>query len=363
MTATVTALFEISKAVNTTDCLDDLYAAIHISLDKILNLENFAVVIYHKEKDSITFPYFVDEKDTNPGELFDISQKQSLTASLINAGKPLIFYEEDILQKGREEITAAPLGSVSKVWAGAPLKIRGRVFGALVVQSYRSETAFKMTDLALLNSVAEFIAVAVERKRAEKELKASEAKYRDLFNTMPNGFYTSTPEGYYIDANPAFVSMLGYDSLDELKSVYIQADIYVHEAERDQVWYKNSEFINGQEIYRVKRKDGQIIWIEDNARYIKNQDGTVLFNQGICRDITRRKKIEDALHESESRFRAVFDHSYDAIFIHEPDGRLIDVNKTMLRMFDVSREEAFVYMVDDYTGPESSMEAVPRNWA
>jgi diguanylate cyclase (GGDEF)-like protein/PAS domain S-box-containing protein len=364
MTATVTALFEISNAVNTTDCLEDLYTAIHISLDKILNLENFAVVIYHKEKDSITFPYFVDEKDPNPGELFDISQKQSLTARVINAGKALIFYEEDLMKMAAAQ--AGPLiGSVCRVWAGAPLKVRGRVFGALVVQSYRSETAFKKTDLALLNSVAEFIAVAIERKRAEKELKASEAKYRELFDTMPNGLYTSTPQGYYIDANPAFVGMLGYAGLDELKSVYIPTGIYVHEAERDEIQArnKNPEFVDGQEIYRLKRKDGQIIWVEDNARYIKNEDGTVLLNQGICRDITRRKKIEDALHESESRFRAVFDHSYDAIFIHKPDGRLIDVNKTMLKMFCVSYNEALTYTVDDYTGPESSIEAVQRNWA
>ena len=363
MTATVRALFEISNAVHTTDCLDDLYAAIHISLKKILNLENVAVVIYHREKDSITFPYFVDEKDANPGEIPDISQKQSLTARVINAGKPLIFYEEDILQKRREDMTAAPLGSVSKVWAGAPLAVRGQVFGALVVQSYRSREDFRTADLALLNSVAEFIAVAIERKRTEKELQASEAKFRDLFDTMPNGFYTASPEGYYMDANPVFVKMLGYAGLDELKSVHIPTDVYVHDGDENHDRDKNPEFVDGQEIYRVRRKDGQIIWVEDNARYIKNEDGAVLFRQGICRDITRRKKIEDALHESESRFRAVFDHSYDAIFIHEPDGRLIDVNKTMLRMFCVSYNEALTYTVDDYTGPEVRMEVVQRNWA
>jgi len=363
MTATVRALFEISNAVHTTDCLDDLYAAIHISLKKILNLENFAVVLYHREKDSITFPYFVDEKDVNPREIADISKKQSLTAQVINAGKPLIFYEEDILQKRREDMTAAPLGSVCKVWVGAPLKVRGRVFGALVVQSYRSREAFRATDLALLNSVAEFIAVAIERKRTEKELQASEAKFRDLFDTIPNGLYTSTPKGYYIDANPAFVSMLGYAGPEELKSVYIPTGVYVHDGYENHDRDINPGFVDGQEIYRLKRKDGQIIWVEDNARHIKNEDGTVLFRQGICRDITRRKKIEDALHESESRFRAVFDHSYDAIFIHEPDGRLIDVNKTMLRMFCVSYNEALTYTVDDYTGPEVRMEVVQRNWA
>ncbi|RJX30475.1 MAG: translation initiation factor IF-2 [Desulfarculus sp.] len=123
MTTTVRALFEISNAVNTTDCLDDLYAAIHMSLKKILNLENFAVVIYHREKDSISFPYFVDEKDANPGEIKDIGKKQSLTARVINAGKPLIFYEEDLTKMAAAH--AGPLigpliGSVCKVWAGAP---------------------------------------------------------------------------------------------------------------------------------------------------------------------------------------------------------------------------------------------------
>ena len=88
--ATVTALLEISNAVNNTDNLDDLYASIHESLNKILNLENFAIAIYHEEKDSMTFPYFVDELDTNLGEVFDISKKQSLSARVINAGKPLM---------------------------------------------------------------------------------------------------------------------------------------------------------------------------------------------------------------------------------------------------------------------------------
>nr|NJM03983.1 PAS domain S-box protein [Desulfobacula sp.] len=365
MTATVRALFEISNTVNTMDCLDDLYPAIHTSLKNILNLENFAVVIYHREKDAVTFPYFVDEKDQNPGEIPDISRKQSLAAQVINAGKPLIFHEEDILQMRREDRVTTPLGSVCKVWAGAPLKVRGRVLGALVVQSYRSETAFKKTDLALLNSVAEFIAAAIERKRAEKALQESEAKFRGLFDTVPYGFYTSSPEGYYIDANPAFIKMLGYAGLEELKSVHIPARVCVPEAEPDGLPDRRQTpgCIDGQETYRLKQKDGRIIWVEDNARYIKKEDGTLLFRQGICRDITRRKKIEDALHESESRFRAVFDHSYDAIFIHEPDGRLIDVNKTMLRMFDVSHNEALTYTVDDYTGPEVSMDVVQRNWA
>ncbi len=136
-----------------------------------------------------------------------------------------------------------------------------------------------------------------ERKKAEEALKASEAKYRDLFDKMPNGFYTSTPEGNFVDANPAFVRMLGYDSIDELRSVHIPTDIYVHETERVQMHSENfnTEFVDRMESYRLKRKDGQIIWVEDHARYIKDKNGRILFNQGVCKDVTDRKKAEEEL--------------------------------------------------------------------
>ena len=136
-----------------------------------------------------------------------------------------------------------------------------------------------------------------ERKKADEALKASEAKYRDLFDKMPNGFYTSTPEGNFVDANPAFVRMLGYDSIDELRSVHIPTDIYVHETERVQMHSENynTEFVDRMESYRLKRKDGQIIWVEDHARYMKDKNGRVLFNQGVCKDVTDRKKAEEEL--------------------------------------------------------------------
>ena len=81
--STIQALLEISSAVANIENLDDLYAFIHASLNRIFNLTNFAVAIYHEEKDSMTFPYFVDEMDKEMGEVFEISKKQSLSAQVI----------------------------------------------------------------------------------------------------------------------------------------------------------------------------------------------------------------------------------------------------------------------------------------
>ncbi|HPK42344.1 MAG TPA: sensor domain-containing diguanylate cyclase [Synergistales bacterium] len=135
------------------------------------------------------------------------------------------------------------------------------------------------------------------RKAAERAMKESEAKYRELFDSMPVGFYTSTPQGYFLDANPAFIRMLGYGSLEELRSLFIPTDVYASEGERERIDSQdcNEEFVNCIERYRLKRKDGDIIWVEDFARYIKDCSGETLFNQGLCRDITDRLKAEKEL--------------------------------------------------------------------
>ncbi len=73
--ATVNTLFEISSAVNKTENFYDLYASIHESLNKILNIENFAIALYHEENDSMTFPYFADTMGKDIEEIFDIRKK------------------------------------------------------------------------------------------------------------------------------------------------------------------------------------------------------------------------------------------------------------------------------------------------
>ena len=186
---TVKVLFEISNAVNNIDDLDDLYASIHVSLGKIMNVKNFAIAIYHHEKDSMDFPYFVDELDEKLEEVFEISKKQSLTARAINACEPLMFYEEDIMKMDNREGRIAH-HAACKVWAGAPLRIKGKAFGALLVQSYHSKDAFKKENLELLNSVAEFISVSIERKQTQIARDESE-KINHILSRITNAVHTT----------------------------------------------------------------------------------------------------------------------------------------------------------------------------
>jgi transcriptional regulator with GAF, ATPase, and Fis domain len=178
--ATVTALVEISNAVNNTDDFGDLYASIYDSLLKILTVENIAVALNPEDRELLKFPYVAGEPGDTIRELTNISKPQSLPARVVSAGKPMLFYEEDIAKMSPETYeTASP--SACKVVAGAPLKIKGRSTGALMVWSYRSKDAFKESDLGFLNSIAEFIATAIERKQIQIAHKKSDEISQVLF--------------------------------------------------------------------------------------------------------------------------------------------------------------------------------------
>jgi PAS domain S-box-containing protein len=183
-----------------------------------------------------------------------------------------------------------------------------------------------------------------ERKRSMEALRESEAKLKNLFETMPNGYYRSTPEGRFVEVNPAFVKMLGYAGKEELLQVDIPKALYVQEGERG-LFVKdprNSEFLESShfETYRLKTKDGRIILVEDNARYIRDDQGRVAFHEGICRDVTDRKLAEEALRASEERFSKAFNANPGPMVISDIDtGRFIDVNARWLEMLGHTREE------------------------
>lgn len=178
-----------------------------------------------------------------------------------------------------------------------------------------------------------------ERIDIANSLRKSQEKFSNLFETMPSGYYRSTPEGYYIDANPAFIKMLGYESLEELKSLYIPTDVYVNPHERVELTKSNPGFIEREETYRLKRKDGSIIWLEEFSRFIKDKNGNVIYNEGLCKDITDRKLAEEALRESEERFSKAFKSSPAPLVISEIEtGKFIDVNEQWIQMLGYSLE-------------------------
>jgi PAS domain S-box-containing protein len=135
-----------------------------------------------------------------------------------------------------------------------------------------------------------------ERKKAEEALRQSEAKFRTLFENVPDGVYQSTPKGKIITANPALVQMLGYSSLNELCSLNVACDIYSCRNDR-KTWIrkiqKNGHIRNAELV--LKRKDGQKLIVLENASAVRNEQGETVHYEGTLTDITERKMLEERL--------------------------------------------------------------------
>jgi len=146
-------------------------------------------------------------------------------------------------------------------------------------------------------------------------------RYSSIVENAVEGIFQSTPDGHYMLVNPALARMYGYASAEELMGSVrdISKSIYVDDAMRLKFkqLIERDGFVNGLE-YQVYRKDGSIIWISEQARAVKDQDGKVTYYEGFIQDITARKLIETELVSAKeaavaasvakSQFLAVMSH-------------------------------------------------------
>ncbi|WP_293777428.1 bifunctional diguanylate cyclase/phosphodiesterase [uncultured Oxalicibacterium sp.] len=150
-----------------------------------------------------------------------------------------------------------------------------------------------------------FIQDITERKEADEALREAERRYRSIFENAIEGIYQSTPTNGYLAVNPALARMYGYDSPGELIATLhdIEHQVYVDPQRR-------AEFVRLMEQHgvvtnfesRIYRRNGEIIWISENARAVYNNAGKLLFFEGTVEAITERK-----LHEAEIQFQATHD--------------------------------------------------------
>ncbi len=132
-----------------------------------------------------------------------------------------------------------------------------------------------------------------DRKLIGEALKASEELYRNLIERMPDGVYKSTHAGKFVSVNPAMVAILGYDSKEDLMAIDITKELYFEEDEHMRLVTNNKE--DSFDVYKMKRKDGSEVWVEDNGWYTLDEKGNTLYHEGIIRDITERKSAENKL--------------------------------------------------------------------
>jgi PAS domain S-box-containing protein len=177
-------------------------------------------------------------------------------------------------------------------------------------------------------------------KRKEKKLRASHEKYKALIDLKLNCIYIHDFEGKFLDANNASLNLLGY-AKEEIPSLnfasLIEEDQFQQAFETLEEIKQTGSQRNFSE-YKLKKKNDEHVWVET--------DGSLIYHDkypyavlAVARDITDRRKAEEALRESEESYRILVEDMPALICRFTPDGTLSFVNKSYCQYFDKTRDE------------------------
>ncbi len=171
-----------------------------------------------------------------------------------------------------------------------------------------------------------------KRGEAMESLRHAESKYRSIFENATEGIYQTSLAGQYLVVNPMLAKIYGYDSGEELiRSICdIGQQLYVHPGRRE-------EFIQVLEekdlVYQfesaIRRKDGNIIWISENARAVRDAQGDLLYYEGTVVDITDLKQAEEQIRNQ----AALLDKAHDAIMVQDLQHQIQYWNKSAERIY------------------------------
>lgn len=137
-----------------------------------------------------------------------------------------------------------------------------------------------------------------DQKQAEEALRQAEERYRSIFENAIEGIFQSTPDGHYLNVNPALARIYGYASPEDLIATItdINTQVYVDPERRLEfirLMQETGEVSEFESL--VYRQDGSVIWISENARSVYGDNNTLLYYEGTVEDITVRKESEEQL--------------------------------------------------------------------
>lgn len=244
---------------------------------------------------------------------------------------------------------AAPFGI--RAAAAFPIRSAARVWGALTIYSDEVDF-FGDKDVKLLEKVADDIGFALDnleregqRHKTEEALRERERTWATLISNLPGFVYRCANDR---DWTMEYISegcleITGYAPEDFLYNKTLAYNDIVHTEYREPLWKQWQESLPArktfEEEYPIVTAGGQIRWVWERGRGIYAEDGRLLYLEGFIADITERKRAEEALRESEEKYRSLFEHSQDAILLTVPDGSILDANPAACRMFGRSLDE------------------------
>ena len=281
--------------------------------DELFHWDDFALDLFDAAKDEVVSLLTLTTIDGKRVQIPPSPQPKSANALI-----------HRVIGRGAELISADETGDKEGATMIAPIRKGEKVIGVLFVQS-RASGSYTPSDLHTLQTLADQCSGALERVRAEEELRHSQRRFRELFENSPDAIFVEDMQGNVLDVNRAACNL--------------------HGVERDWLIGKNAI----EELVPVERREivrsefhrlatGQISWIESESRRVDGRAVPVeirvvrvefegapalLFH---VRDISERVAVESARRSSETLFRSVWENSVDGMRLTDEQGVIIAVN-------------------------------------
>ena len=199
-----------------------------------------------------------------------------------------------------------------------------------------------LTQLEVRRHVADLEREIKKHQETEDALRFTEAMFRGIYENATDGIFQTTPDGKFLSANPMLAKIYGFATPEELVTALsdISRQLYVEPARREEFvrLMREKEIIQNFES-QVFNARGEIMWIAENARAVRDAEGKLRYYEGTVEDITERKRAEISVREAERRFRSIWEKSADGMRLSDKDGTLRAVNAAYCRIVGMSEAE------------------------
>ena len=326
------ATYRISEATNAAEDLSQLFRAIHGIISELMPAKNLYIALQDTTSGVLSFPYWVDEHDPPPTPH---RPSRGLTEYVLRTGQPLLAtpeVHEDLSRRGEAELVGAP----SLDWIGVPLKTHDRTIGVLVAQTYTQGIRFGEREKDILRFVSTQVAMAIERKRAEEAVRASEGQLKALLDSALDACVTMDETGRLTSWSAAAEAVFGWPASEAIGRSL--ADTIIPQKHREGHARGLSRFLETGEgpILRQRieitalHRDGREFPVELTVTPIRLGDHW-LFG-AFVRDLTEEKHAEQALRRSEASYRGLVEHAAYGIYRATADGKFLMVNPALFTM-------------------------------